>query len=126
WYEERKKYQVDKEWANYGFTDEMSIEVGGIHGVCIVWRTKDERWEDDCVGAMKKQGPAAMCWGMIGWNYKGPFYVWDPETKEEREHAHNEITQLNKERKLEAILKYEEWKNSIEFKQLKARKLAAR
>ncbi|KAF8242910.1 hypothetical protein K440DRAFT_500005, partial [Wilcoxina mikolae CBS 423.85] len=56
----------------------------------------------------------------------GPFYIWDPETKEEREQAHNEITQLNKERKLEAILKNEEWKNSVEFKQLKVRELAAR
>ncbi|KAA8892805.1 hypothetical protein FN846DRAFT_788800, partial [Sphaerosporella brunnea] len=75
------------EWANCGFTDDMAIEVGGTFGVCLVWRDQSEKWEDDCVGAKKKQGPSVMCWGFIMWNYKGPFHVWDPETKEEREAA---------------------------------------
>jgi hypothetical protein len=50
---------------NCGFTDEMAIEVGGIIGVCLVWREQGEQWHDDCVGAKKKQGPSAMCWGFI-------------------------------------------------------------
>ena len=43
------------------FTDEMSIEVGGTFGKSFVWRDKTERWHQDCVGAMKKQGPTVMC-----------------------------------------------------------------
>jgi hypothetical protein len=31
------------------------------------------------------------------WNYKGLFYVWEPETKEERERAAIEIPKLNAE-----------------------------
>jgi len=46
-----------------------------------------EKWHDDCVGAKKKQGEAVMCWGMVMWGWKGPFFVWVAETPEEREHA---------------------------------------
>ena len=28
---------MHKEWANYGFTDEMSIKVGGMHGASSVF-----------------------------------------------------------------------------------------
>jgi transposase len=34
--QERQHWEVDKEWANCGFTDEMAIEVGGTFGVCLV------------------------------------------------------------------------------------------
>ena len=71
--EDRKDWTVDDEdglgeWIHYGFTDEMSIEIGGLMGVYIVWREADEKWHDDCVGAKKKQGTTVMCWGMIGYN----------------------------------------------------------
>jgi hypothetical protein len=100
----RQHWEVDKEWANCGFTDEMAIEVGGTFAVCVVWRDQDEQWHDDCVGAKKKQGPSVMCWGFIMWNYKGPFYVWEPETKEEREAAAIEIPKLNAEYEAECNL----------------------
>jgi len=61
---ERKSWTI-RDWANYSFTDEMSIEVGGLFGLNLVWRDKTERWYSDCVGAMKKQGVSVMCWGMI-------------------------------------------------------------
>ena len=35
-------WKVHKEWANYGFTDEMSIEVGGMHGASCIRRSKTE------------------------------------------------------------------------------------
>ena len=56
---------------------EMAIEIGGMNGINIVWRNDTER--EHCVGAKKKQGPRVMCWGMIGWNYKG-----EPETKKKK------------------------------------------
>ena len=61
------------------FTDEMSIEMGGTFGVSYEWKSETERWHNDCVGAEKKQGPSVMCWGMIGYRWEGPFYVWDVE-----------------------------------------------
>ena len=78
-------WTVEEHWKNNGFTDEMSIEVGGNWGLHHVWRDKSERWHSDCIGAKRKQGPTVMCWGMIGWQWKGPFYIWSAETEEERE-----------------------------------------
>ena len=38
---ERKLWTI-RDWANYGFTDEMSIEVGGLYGLNLVWRDNTE------------------------------------------------------------------------------------
>ena len=36
-----------------------------------------------------------MCWGMIGYGWKGPFHIWIAETTEEREKAMEEIHSMN-------------------------------
>ncbi|RPB02542.1 hypothetical protein L873DRAFT_1876207 [Choiromyces venosus 120613-1] len=74
YYMERKEWGID-EWRNYSFTDEMSIEVDGLFGLNLVWREKKETWHDDCIECKKKQGESMMCWGMIRWGWKEPFYV---------------------------------------------------
>ena len=56
------------EWANYAFTDEMSIEISGLYGPSTVWRGKGAKWHDDGILVKKKRGIAAMCWGIISWN----------------------------------------------------------
>lgn len=119
----RQHWEADKEWANCGFTDEMSIEVGGTFGISLVWRDKDEQWHDDCVGAKKKQGPSVMCWGFIMWNYKGPFHVWDAETEEEWEAAKIEISKLNAQYEAEEENLNKEWKDSAEWRALKEKEL---
>ena len=78
------------------FTDEMSIEVGAVFGLSLVWREKNEKWHDDCVGTKKKNGTAVMCWGAIGWGWKGPFFIWPAVTKEEKKEAKEEIANINK------------------------------
>lgn len=139
WCQHRKNGAFDKEWANYGFTDEMSIEVGGTFGVSLVWRENWEQWVEDCVGAKKKQGAKVMCWGMIGYGWKvrriysipsttmhtitdilqGPFHVWCPETKAEREQALLDIAILNKKAQEEEDRLNKEWKNSLEWQKMK-------
>jgi hypothetical protein len=57
------------------------------------------------------------------WNYKGPFYVWDPETKEEREAAAIEIPKLNTEYTEEAKRLNAEWKATEEWQELRRREL---
>ena len=97
----------------------MSIEVGGNWGLNRVWRDKSEKWHKDCVGAKKKQGPTVMCWGMIGWQWKGPFYIWTTETEEEKEEAIREITRLNSEAGIEEARLNNEWKASDEWRKLR-------
>jgi len=103
----------------------MSIEVGGTFGISLVWRDKTEPWHKDCVGATKKQGSSVMCWGMIGYGWKGPFYVWDPETEEEKEQAEEEITCLNTEMEAEAAKANHIWRNSPEWAQIRLQELTA-
>ncbi|RPA99133.1 hypothetical protein L873DRAFT_1828106 [Choiromyces venosus 120613-1] len=73
----------------------MSIEIGGLYTPCFVWREKSEKWEDDCGGAKKKQGALIMCWGMISYSWKGPFWVWESETEEEKVRATKDIINYN-------------------------------
>ena len=64
-----------------------------------------------------------MCWGTIGYGWKGPFYVWDIETEDERKEAENEITRLNAEMEEKAQKANEEWKKSLEWKALREKEL---
>ena len=96
WCEDKIDWNIEEDWAGIGFTDEMSIEVGGTYGVNLIWREKGEKWHSDCIGQKKKKCATVMCWGMIGYGWKGPFYIWDTETEEEKKEAMEEIDQLNK------------------------------
>ncbi|KAA8897628.1 hypothetical protein FN846DRAFT_992268 [Sphaerosporella brunnea] len=60
--QERKDWRPDKEWAQYGFTDEVSIEIGSTFGISRVWRSKDENHEEDCRGATKKNKATVVVW----------------------------------------------------------------
>jgi len=79
----RQDWRPEVDWVKYGFTDEISIEIGGTFGVSLVWRERGEQWEQDCRGATKKNKTTVMCWGMIKWEYKGTFYIWEIETEKD-------------------------------------------
>jgi len=94
----------------------MSIEVGAVFGLNHVWRDKTEQWHEDCIGTRKKQGAAVMCWGMISWSWKGPFYVWSAETKEEKAEAAHTIAELNAKGGAEEKRLNDLWRQSEEWK----------
>jgi len=102
----------------------MSIEVGGTFGISFVWRDKTERWHTDCMGAKKNQDSSVMCWGIIGYGWKGPFHVWDPGTEEEKQEAESEILLINTEMEEEAEKANAIWRNSAEWATLQLEELA--
>lgn len=114
-----QSWKSDKEWANYGFTNEMSIEIGQIFEECLVWREESKRWAQDCVGAKKKQGSTIMCWVMIGYNYKRPFHVWVPESKAQQEASEAKIKQLNTVIEAQEKKLNDNWVGSPNWKALK-------
>lgn len=65
-----------------------------------------------------------MCWGMIMWARKGPFYVWSTETEEEKMFAEKEIAWLNAEIQQEVDIKEAAWKASSEWVALREMELA--
>ena len=74
---------------------------------------------------MKKQRPTVMCRGMIGYGWKGPFYVWEVETDEEKKEAEAEIARINAEMVAKADEKNRQWAAPLEWAELKERELAA-
>ena len=103
----------------------MAIEVGAGFGVQHVWREKGERWENDCVGTKKKHGISVMCWGAIGWNWKGPFYVWSKESKEEKVKAVEDMKAWNKKAEEEEEEPNAAWRRTEEWQKLREVELAA-
>jgi len=65
-----------------------------------------------------------MCWGLIGYEWKGPFHVWDPETEEEKQKAESEILYINTEMEEEAEMPNATCRNSAEWATLWLQELA--
>ena len=78
-----------------------------------------------CWGKEEKQGPTVMCWGMIGYGWKGPFHVWETETEEERKEAEIEIARINAEMAEEADRANAGWRTSPEWLALREQELKA-
>ncbi|RPA99511.1 hypothetical protein L873DRAFT_1789644 [Choiromyces venosus 120613-1] len=102
--EEREYWLPAGQWADYAFTDEMSMEVGACFGVNLVWREKGEHWPED---------------------YKGPFHIWAKEMKEEKAEAKKGVEEWNKraERKEDQLIT--EWSGTEEWWVLKEVELEA-
>jgi len=94
--------------------------------VSLVWHGPGdaERYKGDCVGREIKQSETVMIWAAIAWGIKGPLDIWSIETDEEKAHAEKEIACLNKEMREESEKLDREWKQSQEWRDLKARQLA--
>lgn len=60
-----------------------------------------------------------MCWGLIGWGWKGPFQLWSSETDKEREKAAREIAKLNSEAAIEEAWLNAEWRATKEWTKLR-------
>jgi len=65
-----------------------------------------------------------MCWGIIGYGWKGPFHVWDPGTEEDKQEAESEILLINTEMEEEAEKANAIWRNSAEWATLQLEELA--
>ena len=59
-----------------------------------------------------------ICWGMIEWNWKGLFHVWETEVKAEKE-AKRLIGEMNRKLSEEEEPRLNtEWVNSLEWEVL--------
>ncbi|RPA97185.1 hypothetical protein L873DRAFT_1920928 [Choiromyces venosus 120613-1] len=59
-----------------------------------------------------------MSWGIISWGWKGPFYVWSAEMKEEKAEPISTITELNMKGVVEEIQLNDQWRQLQEWKLL--------
>ena len=68
---------TDDQWNSVHWTDEMSILAGG--GEIFVTRRAEEKYHPSCMSAKFKGYSNWMVWGLIAYNYKGPFVVFEKE-----------------------------------------------
>jgi len=66
-----------------------------------------------------------MCWGAIGWGWKGPFFIWLAETKQEKEEAKQKVLEYNGRCKEEEDRLNLAWRNSSEWRELREWELQA-
>jgi len=62
-------------WYRILFTDECSAVIGDWNKVKVT-RLKSERWNADCTEPVYKKYSSIIFWGAIGYNFKGPCYIW--------------------------------------------------
>jgi hypothetical protein len=56
----------------------------GIVGERLVIRTSDKLWHEDCIEPKFDKRTGLLFFGIIGRNFKGKCYIFDPESPEER------------------------------------------
>jgi hypothetical protein len=66
------------------FTDETTIQLGGIRGKRRVWRLPGEAYNKHYIRRRWKEFSEFMFWGSFSFNKKGPCYVWEKETPQEK------------------------------------------
>ena len=78
------------------FTDETSVQKGGVRGRRRVWRKKDKAHNIHVIARRWKGFSEFMWWSCFSYNEKGPYHIWEKETKEEKAACKLDIKTRNK------------------------------
>src|SRR5450432_3174202 len=111
--ERRLKWCLDHEdwlledWKNVIWTDETSVKLGGVRGTRRIWRKPDEAYHPHIITRRWKGFSEFMWWSCFSYDKKGPYHIWKPETKEEREACKKDLEERNKLRYNEDKLNWE-------------------
>ncbi len=87
-----------EDWKNVIFTDETSVQKGGVRGKRRVWRLKTETHNPHCITRRWKGFSEFMWWTSFSYDKKGPYHIWEVETKEEKAARILDIETRNKGR----------------------------
>jgi hypothetical protein len=130
----------DQKTARYNFAKRMLYELrtgadvivcvdeakatAGIVGERLVTRTSDELWHEDCVEPKFDKRTGLLFFGIIGRNFKGKCYIFDPESPEERKRIQRDW-EASVQPQFNALLEEYEWKLQ-KYEQAKAAQAAAK
>jgi hypothetical protein len=88
-----REHRHDLEWwKNVIWTD---VVLGYRRGSVRVWRTSEERYDPTVMRARWNGASEFMFWGCFSYDKKGPFHIWKPETKKDKDAARKELSALN-------------------------------
>ena len=95
---DKREKPVQGYWDGWIFTDEMHFVVGSHYGPERIIRNKEEEYHQDCVDLERPGEVRIMFWGAIIYGVackNCPFYIWEEESKEEKEAAVEVLAEEN-------------------------------
>jgi hypothetical protein len=84
-----------EDWKNVIFTDETSVQKGGVRGRWRVWRLPKETHHPHVITRRWKGFSEFMWWSAFSYDCKGPYHIWEKETKEEKAACKKDIELRN-------------------------------
>jgi len=112
-----------EDWKRVIWSDETSMVLGHRRGGYRVWRLPSEALLKSTIRERWAGYQEFMFWGCFSWDSKGPCYIWEKETAQEKKQADEAIATLNAE--IEPILK-EQWELSTGIQRLGLRNKGGR
>jgi hypothetical protein len=82
-------------WKNVIWTDETSVQLGGVRGKRRVWRKSGEAFHPHVITRRWKGFSEFMWWSAFSWDARSRGHIWEPETRQERTQATNDLAQRN-------------------------------
>jgi hypothetical protein len=74
----------DEDWRHVIFSDETSVQLGGVRGRRRVLRKKEETFHKHVIQRRWKGFSEFMWWSCFSYYEKGPYHIWEPETLAEK------------------------------------------
>jgi hypothetical protein len=84
-----------EDWKNVIWTDETSVQKGGVRGKRRIWRKADEAYHPHVITQRWKGFSEFMWWSAFSYDKKGPYHIWKPETATEKKACRKELAALN-------------------------------
>jgi hypothetical protein len=84
-----------EDWKNVIWTDETSVQLGSVRGKRRVWRRSDEAFHPHVITRRWKGFSEMMWWSSFTYDKKGPFHIWEDETKEEKKACEKDLAKRN-------------------------------
>jgi Transposase/DDE superfamily endonuclease len=97
----------DEDWRHVIFSDETSVQLGGVRGKRRVWRKKEETFHEHVIQRRWKGFSEFMWWSCFSYYEKGPYHIWEPETLAEKKACQADLAARNRERYEEDRLAWE-------------------
>src|SRR5450432_2097678 len=106
WCLDHKDWKLE-DWKNVIWTDETSVKLGGVRGARRIWRKRNEAFHPHVITRRWKGFSEFMWWSCFSYDKKGPYHIWELETKEEREACKKDLEERNRLRYDEDKLNWE-------------------
>lgn len=95
WCLERKDWTLEQ-WKDIIFSDETSVQLGGVRGRRRVWRKPDEAFHDHVIRRRWKGFSEFMFWGCFTYDKKGPCHVWEKQSAADKIAMNKDLDARNK------------------------------